>query len=43
MNTRQLEFYNKYKNYKTPLFIADPYDTYSTLNQSTIFEEYQKV
>lgn len=43
MTNKQLEFYEKYKNMKTPIFISDPYDTHSTLNQSTIFEEYQKV
>jgi len=43
LTNRQLEFFERYKTYKTPVFISDPYDTHSTFNESTIFEEYQKV
>ena len=36
------EFYNRYKRWKPATFIADPYDTYATLNTSTISQEYSK-
>jgi hypothetical protein len=41
----QMEFLERYKkyNWKRATFIGDPYDTHSTLNQSTIYEEYRKV
>ena len=45
LNNSQLDFLDRYKkyNWKRAVFIADPYDTHSTLNQSTIWEEYKKV
>lgn len=41
----QLRFLDRYKtyNWQRATFVSDPYDTHSTLNQSTIFEEYRKV
>lgn len=45
LNDAQLNFLQRYKKYnrQRAVFIGDPYDTHSTLNQSTIFEEYRKV
>ena len=45
LNNSQLEFLERYKNYnwKRATFISDPYDTHSKLNNTTIFQEYQKV
>ncbi len=43
LSDAQLEFYNRYLTRKPAVFVADPYDTHSTLNTSTIFEEYAKV
>jgi len=31
MTNKQLEFYNKYKEMKTPIFISDCYDTHTTV------------
>jgi len=41
----QLEFLERYKlyNWKKAIFISDPYDTHSRLNDTTIFDEYRKV
>lgn len=45
LNDLQQEFFERFKTYntKSAIFISDPYDTHSTLNNSTIFQEYQKV
>lgn len=45
LNNLQIEFLERYKNYnwQRATFVSDPYDTHSTLNQSTIFDEYRKV
>lgn len=42
MDDVTLNFYNRYLTYKPAIFVSDPYDTHSTLNTTTIFEEYQK-
>ena len=44
MSNKEHDFFDRYKkfNYRRATFISDPYDTHSTLNQSTIYEEYQK-
>lgn len=34
-------FLDRYKNYKTPIFIADPYDTKSTWNDTSIIKIYR--
>ena len=41
----QDQFIERYKKYDWRLatFIGDPYDTHSTLNQSTIYDEYKKL
>lgn len=41
----QLLFLARYRGYnrQKATFISDPHDTHSTLNQSTIYEEYKKV
>ena len=36
------DFYERYKRWKTATFVSDPYDTYATLNTSTIAQEYSK-
>ena len=43
LNTNDLDFLDRYRNYKTPIFIADPYDTNSTMNDTSISLEYKKV
>ena len=45
LNVEQNKFMERYKTYnrQRATFIWDPYDTHSTLNQSTIYEEYRKV
>lgn len=43
MNNTVMEFYERYKRYKKATFVSDPYDTYATLNTSTIAKEYSKV
>lgn len=35
-------FFERYKNYYSPTFIADPYDTDSAMNDTTIRREYAK-
>lgn len=42
LSDAQLDFYNRYLGRKPAIFIADPYDTHSTLNTSTIFQEYAR-
>jgi len=43
MTTKQLSFYNNYKEMKKAIFISDCYDTHSTVNDRTIFQYYQDV
>lgn len=45
LNNSQQEFFDRYRtyNHRQAIFISDPYDTHSMLNNSTIFQEYQKV
>ena len=43
MNNYEMEFFDRYNTYKTPIFIADPYDTKATMNDTTIYNEYRKV
>lgn len=45
LTDNQLRFLDRYKSYhrQKATFIDDPYDTHTTLNQSTIYEEYRKV
>lgn len=45
LGNAQLSFLERYKKYnrQKATFIDDPYDTHTTLNQSTIYEEYKKV
>lgn len=45
MTDAQLEFLERYKlyNWKKAIFISDPYDTHSTMNDTTIYNEYRKV
>ena len=43
MTNKQLNFYNKYKEMKTPIFISDCYDTHTTVWDNTIFGYYQNV
>lgn len=44
VSNEQIRFLDRYKqyNWQKATFISDPYDTHSTLNQSTIFDEYRK-
>ena len=37
-----LDFYSRYIKYKPATFLADPYDTNATLNETTIYKEYAK-
>lgn len=41
----QLSFLERYRlyNWKRAIFVSDPYDTHSKLNNTTIFDEYKKV
>jgi len=41
----QLEFLERYRlyNWRKAIFISDPYDTHSAMNDTTIFDEYRKV
>lgn len=43
MDDQTLAFYTRYLNYKSAIFIADPHDTNSTMNDTTIYKEYAKV
>jgi len=45
MDDEQLDFQARYKTYnrQKATFITDPYDTYSTLNNTNVFKEYMKV
>jgi len=45
MDDVQLDFQARYKtyNWKKATFITDPYDTHSTMNDTTVFKEYTKV
>ncbi len=45
MDDEQLAFQERYKeyNWKRATFVTDPYDTYSTLNNTNVFKEYMKV
>lgn len=43
MDDEVYEFYQRYLNYKKGIYIADPYDTDSTINDATIRQKYAKV
>ena len=43
LSNYELDFFDRYKEYKTPIFIADPYDTSATMNDTSIYNEYRKV
>ena len=45
LSTLEMKFLERYKKYnpKKAIYVSDPYDTHSTLNRSTIYEEYRKV
>jgi hypothetical protein len=45
MDDEQLDFQARYRNYnwQKATFITDPYDTYSAMNDTTVFKEYAKV
>lgn len=45
MTDAQLAFLDRYKKYnrQRAVFIADPYDTHSTVNDATIYEKYKDV
>lgn len=42
LDDHTLDFYNRYIQWKKATFIADPYDTHSTLNTTTIAKEYME-
>lgn len=42
LDDAQQLFFERYKNYYSPTFIADPYDTDSAMNDTTIRREYAK-
>lgn len=43
LSNYELDFFDRYAQYKTPIFIADPNDTSSTMNDTSIYNEYRKV
>ena len=45
MDDAQLKFQERYQkyNWRKAIFITDPYDTHSALNNTTVFKEYMKV
>jgi hypothetical protein len=42
LSTHALAFFERYKDYKTPTFVSDPYDTKSALGNSSIFQDYSE-
>lgn len=42
LDEKQYQFFERYKDYKTGIFIADPNDTFATWNASSIANEYKK-
>lgn len=45
LTNAQSDFFDRYRNYnrRKATFIGDPYDTFTTLNKSTIYDEFKKV
>ncbi len=43
MTDKEQAFFLRWTTYKNPIFIADPYDTESTMNDTSICAEYAKV